>query len=707
MHARMSHAPRSRAALVTAGAALSITTALGAPVLLACGPAATPRSVYPSITTARGARRIVEMTDIEEVRDVARAGSTTYVATDDGLLVFEGSSPTRLGRAEGLPSEDVTAVAIDGDGSAIVGVGASLVRVAAGAVTPVEGAPPVARIMDLAVMPDGTAWACTLSGLARRGGSGWEVFGERFPCTTLAPTPEGALWAGSAQGLFYVEGDVVREHPISGGIPEGYVRSIVPVLPGQILALLAGPSRSVLGFFDGTSWHAYTLPGVEERVSGLVAIDGATTVLVTEERTFAIAPTGAGTRFRAISTEAGQTRSFRAETVAAASAPAAPAIDASDVLRGMQALSSEPSEASAGRAPALVARELGNGLPPGAYRAFQSGSAAFAAIANRGIVSLGTTTSTPLRSMSLVSEEDLQVVTDLESGVWVRGRDGDVAKWVEGRLRRLGLPDEVVPQAIASGPQGCYLVALVRGTSTVRVYVAQGSGFRSLVERTLSVPTSLVSIPFAGVGNDGRIWMGLRVAREDGAGTRMRGAAVIDPSNETVLYHHREAAQGQGLPLSDEVSGVAFDASGNAWFASLSGAVRVEDHQAITFDESRGVRGDVVMDVVAGAGNMWIASAEGLGSYADRRFDYSMPAIVREHRPLAVAIDGQGTLWAAGRYGLLENEGGQWAHFGGTESNAQGGIVPGLPSAELRDVETDGQGRVWLLAPETVMVLVP
>jgi hypothetical protein len=707
IHARMDQALRPRIAPVKVGVALSLATAFGAPTLLACGPAVTPRSVYPSLTTARGTRRIVEMTDIEEVRDVARSGSTTYVATDDGLLIFEGGAPTRIGRAEGLPSEDVTAVAIDRDGSALVGVGAALVRVASGAAAPVDGAPPVARITDLAVMEDGTAWACTLSGLARRGAGGWEIFGERFPCTTLAPTPEGALWAGSAQGLFYVEGDVVREHPISGGIPEGYVRSIVPVLPGQILALLAGPSRSVLGFFDGSSWHAYALPGVEERVAGLVAIDGSTTVLVTEERIFAVAPTGQGTRFRAFSSELAQTRSFRAETVAAAAAPAAPAVDASDVLRGMQSFTGEASEATAGRAPALVARELTNGLPPGAYRAFQSGPSSFAAIGNRGIVSLGTTATTPLRSMSLVSEEDLQVVTDLESGVWVRGRDGDIAKWIDGRLRRLGLPDEIVPQAIASGPQGCYLVALVRGTSTVRVYVAQGSGFRALVERALSVPTSLLSTPFAGVGNDGRIWIGLRVAREDGAGARMRGVAVLDPSSEAVLYHHRQAGQGQGLPLADEVSAVAFDATGDAWFATLSGAVRVEDHQAITFDESRGVRGDVVTDVVAGAGNMWIASAEGLGSYEDRRFDYSLPAVVREHRPVALAIDARGTLWAAGRYGLLANEGGQWAHFGRTESDAQGRIVPGLPVAELRDVETDGQGRVWLLTPESVLVLAP
>lgn len=702
----MSHARTSRIALLSGGSVLCLSTALAAPALLACGPAATPHSAYPTITTTRGARRVVEMTDIEEVRDVARAGSMTYVATDDGLLVFEGEgAPTRLGRAEGLPSEDVTAVAVESDGSALVAVDRALVRVAAGQVSPIEGAPPVARITDLAIMSDGTAWACTLSGLARRSAAGWEIFGERFPCTTLAPTPEGTLWAGSAQGLFYIEADVVREHPISGGIPEGYVRSIVPVLPGQILALLSGPARSVLGFYDGTSWHAYGLPGVDERVAGLVAIGGSQTVLVTEERAFAIAPSGPGTAFRALASSEAQVRSFRAETVAAAQAPAAEAIDAADVLRGIQSLSDDAPEAGAGRAPALVASPLTLALPPGAYRSFQHGDAAFAAIANRGIVALSSTAARPYRSMSLVSEEDLQVVTDDQSGVWVRGRDGDVAKWMDGRLRRLALPDEVVPQTLASGPEGAYLVALVRGTSTVRVFAAQGSGFRSLIERTLSLPTSLVSIPFAGVGGDGRIWLGLRVARDDGAGTRMRGAAVLDPRSEAVTYHFREAPQGEGLPLPDEVSAMAFDGDGNAWFATLSGAVRVEEHQAITFDESRGVRGDVVTDVVAGAGNMWVASAEGLGSYADRRFDYSMPAIVREHRPLALAVDVRGTLWGAGRYGLLENEGGQWAHLDAASTDANGRRVPGLPTRELRDVEVDGSGRVWLLAAESVIIL--
>ena len=674
--------------------------------LSACGASAPPRSAYGSLPTTRAARRMIEMTDIEEVRDVLRSGAITYVATDNGVLVFEGDGArsTRIGREQGLPSLDVTALALESDGAILVATNRTLSRLVNGTVTPVEGAPPVARIVDLAVMQDGTAWACSLSGLAHRGASGWEVFGESFPCTTLAPTPEGALWAGSVTGLYYIEGDVVREHPISGGIPEGYVRSIVPVLPGQVLTLLSGPSRSMLGFFDSTHWHAYTLPGVTERAVGLTSIEGTGTVLVTEERTFAIVPAGGAIAFRAISSHTATTRSFRAEMTPAASATAAADVSAADTLRAPQTLSDAASDASASDAVPLFARALASTLPPGAYRAFRDGQDGYAAITNRGIVQLGERSMRPLRSGSLIPEEDLQVVTDLQSGVWVRGRDGDIAKWVDGRLRRLALPEEVVPQALASGPEGAYLIALVRGTTTVRVFVASGSGFRQLVERTL-IP-SVVGIPFANVGNDGRIWMGIRVTREDGSGTRVRGAAVIDPRNEAVVYHHRGAVQTEGgLALADEVANVTFDSDGNAWFSTLNGAVRVEEHQAITFDESRGVRGDVVMDMATGAGNMWVASAEGLGSYANRTFDYSMPAIVREHRPVALAVDLRGTLWAAGRYGLLIRENDAWQYFGAAGTDAQGVATPGLPTAELRDVETDGQNRVWLLSAEGVTVL--
>jgi ligand-binding sensor domain-containing protein len=229
------------------------------------------------------------------------------------------------------------------------------------------------------------------------------------------------------------------------------------------------------------------------------------------------------------------------------------------------------------------------------------------------------------------------------------------------------------------------------------VYTSTRTGFRQLVERTLTLPTALASIPFAGVGRDGRVWAGIRIQREDGSGPRSFGAVVLDAASETVLYHHRGAdTEGTGLALPDETSAMAFDAEGNAWFATLSGAVRVEAHQAIVFGEARGVRGDVVTDIVAGSGVMWIAAAEGLGSYANREFDFFQPPIVAEHRPTALAADVDGHIWAAGRYGLLQYDGTTWSHFDASS---------GLPTSELRDVEVDGAGRVWLLTADALLIL--
>lgn len=149
--------------------------------------------------------------------------------------------------------------------------------------------------------------------------------------------------------------------------------------------------------------------------------------------------------------------------------------------------------------------------------------------------------------------------------------------------------------------------------------------------------------------------------------------------------------------MPDEVTGVTFDSAGNAWFAALTGAVRVEESQAIVFDETRGVRGDVVTDVAGGSGQMWIAAAEGLGTYADRRFDFIMPEIVASHRPVALAIDGDGHLWAGGRHGLLHFDGTTWSHLDAATG--------GLPLEDVRDVEIDGRDWVWLLGEDRIVVL--
>jgi len=424
-------------------------------------------------------------------------------------------------------------------------------------------------------------------------------------------------------------------------------------------------------------------------------------MLFTTEHAYVVAPNGGGESFSPTDAGDATTESLRPTTVPFAEATPPAEVSASDTLRPLSPFG--PARASSPSAPGLVARQYDLGGATRFYRALSDGEHAYVGVANEGVLAIVRGGGPRFSSRSLVHAEDLQIATDSDGAVWARGRDNDIAKMVDGRLRRLVLPPEIAPQAVASGPEGAYLVAIVldeqrHPTNVVRVYGSTHTGFRQLVERTLTLPTSLVSIPFAGVGTDGHVWMGLQITRESGEGSRMYGAAVIDPASETVLYHHRDAPQGTGLSIPDEVSTMAFDGAGNAWFATLSGAARVEPFQAIVFGEARGVRGDVVTDVVAGTNVMWIAAAEGLGSYADREFDFFQPPIVMQHRPTSLAADGAGHIWAAGRYGLLQHDGTDWAHFDSTS---------GLPTDELRDVEVDGQGRVWLLTPDALLVLEP
>jgi hypothetical protein len=667
---------------------------------IACGPAARPTG--PSIAALGGARSIRAITDLEDVRDAVRLEPRLIVATDDGLLLYEspGTPPTRLGLAEGLPSEDVIAITADGDG-ALVATAAGLVALNGSTLSPVPSVPAMGRITDVAVTTDGSAWVCSLSGLVRRRSGTWEVYGDPFVCTTLAPTPEGQLWVGTTTGLRYIEGghaetESFREHTTGTGMPEGYVRSLVPVLPGEVLALLSGPTTSRLAFYDSHRWYGYTLPSAgEEVVTGLFD-DAGVTYLFGTQHAWVIAPTGGGESLSP--TDANEASPHVTEVhvipLDQAPAPAAP----SEGLRAPSRLASVRS--SSVHAPGLVARPFDLGTTHLAH-GLADADHAYIAIANEGVMTIAHGGGTRYASRSLVHAEDLQMAIDADGAAWIRAADGDIGKMVDGRFRRVPLPREVAPQAIASGAEGAYLVTMLldaemHPTTTVQVHVATTTGFRLIAERTLALPSLLDGVPFAGVGPDGHAWLALRIRREGGSGTRMFGAAMIDPAVETVQYDHTGAAQGTGLPIPDDVSTMTFDTAGNAWFATLSGAVRIEAFQAIVFGESRGVRGDVVTDVAQGRGAMWIAAAEGLGSYSDRNFDFFQPPVVTQNRPTTLATSSDGHLWAAGRHGLLEFDGTNWAHFDATS---------GLPTDDIRDVEVDRQGRVWLLTSDAVLVL--
>jgi hypothetical protein len=224
-----------------------------------------------------------------------------------------------------------------------------------------------------------------------------------------------------------------------------------------------------------------------------------------------------------------------------------------------------------------------------------------------------------------------------------------------------------------------------------------------VIERALSgVTQRITALPFLGVAPDGAFWLGLEIEREGGGGgTRMRGAVMLARETEAIVYHHRGATptDGQGAtPLPDEVTAVDFTAAG-AWFPTISGAVRVGNSQAVVFGEARGVRGEVVTDLATAPGErVWVAAAEGLGVYADGTFDFRQPATAQQARPTAVAVDRAGHLWAAGPRGAVFSDGTSWQRL--TAAN-------GLPTDDIRDIDVDGNDRVFLLTEDAVLLLLP
>jgi hypothetical protein len=692
--------------------AAALTLAPGLLLSAACGPAALQTgSTFRTLAIGGASRRVVTLTDADTVRDVALTPARVWAATDRGVLVFarEGEdAPRRYTRAEGLPSDDVRAVAVRSGESVIVATATGLAVIDGDALNTALPPAPVGEVVDLAARADGTVFACGRGGLARLKDGAWQGFGEPFACTTLALDGD-ALWVGSTQGVLRVEGDdVVREHSQTRGIPEPYVAALAPLANGRLLALHRGPGGTLLGYWDGTHWYGYTLADFAPAIDGLTAHAGGA-LLFAGGRSYAVsagADRGDAVPLLAVRADVEHhgVRTYRARLVPAGSVPA-PSGPAEPARAPSRFEAPEAGRATVDAPPLAIAPLVAISLPEGAYAGRSVDGTLVLADRNRGLVVLGSDgTPRVYRTLDLVGATDFQVATDNLQRTWALSRRGDLLRLDdEGTLRRVALPEGVNPQAIATGDGGAYLCARVGDTATVRIYRAEGDTWRQVIERALSgVTQRITALPFLGVAPDGAFWLGLEIEREGGSGgTRMRGAVMLARETEAIVYHHRGATptDGQGAtPLPDEVTAVDFTAAG-AWFPTISGAVRVGNSQAVVFGEARGVRGEVVTDLATAPGErVWVAAAEGLGVYADGTFDFRQPATAQQARPTAVAVDRAGHLWAAGPRGAVFSDGTSWQRL--TAAN-------GLPTDDIRDIDVDGNDRVFLLTEDAVLLLLP
>ncbi len=127
-----------------------------------------------SCSEQRNDATVRQIADVNHVTGIAADGNTVYCATQGGLVVWDLSSRqyTILSTANGLPSNDLRDVVIDGGGA---------------------------------------LWVATKLGVALREGSGWKVFdsSDGLPAdevTDLSVDIEGAAWASTTGGVVSLKG---------------------------------------------------------------------------------------------------------------------------------------------------------------------------------------------------------------------------------------------------------------------------------------------------------------------------------------------------------------------------------------------------------------------------------------------------------------------------------------------------------------------
>lgn len=642
-------------------------------VIVGCGGPAAPRQSETTVSLGGRSYLVEEFTDADTIRDAAWVGETMVAATDRGVLVFRGDHADRITTANGLPSNDVTAVAITSDQGVIAAAGAQLAIIRGDALNTALGPntamtvpsmPNVGAIQDVLVAEDHTVWACGLGGLARFRGGAWVHFGESVGCTTLTPVDSTSFYVGTVAGIWLVQGDVIREHAVGLGIPEAYTRSIAALNEGRFFALLQGPSSSVLGYFDGQQWSSYTLEGVTEQALSLGHI-GSDIFLMTSAHLYKLLPgdTRGATATRELTAlsvaSPGSVSSYGARISPANTEPAA------GRLREPSAFVIPESNRPSVEAATLVVQEVS--LPPDTYMMFSHDATTVFARRNQGLVVRDARGEHKFATHDLLGQH-LQVASDQHGRAWLVTDAHDVMRSADNELRRVITDPDFTPMALASGAQGVWVAGRAGSTGSIlRVYRSDGDHLSRLFERPLALRDGeeLAAVTRAAVSPDNKLWVAISVKRAGQEAPVQRGVAVIDAASEVVTFHHRGAAvatDGPGaLDMPDDIGSIDFDGEGNAWFASVSGAIRVGNSQAIVFGEARGVRGEVVTDVVGGLhGRVWVAAAEGLGFYENRRFEFQLPQLVREAHPTELAMDLAGRLWAAGHRGLLMFDGTNW-----------------------------------------------
>lgn len=158
-----------------------------------------------------------------------------------------------------------------------------------------------------------------------------------------------------------------------------------------------------------------------------------------------------------------------------------------------------------------------------------------------------------------------------------------------------------------------------------------------------------------------------------------------------------------GVPLT-EVRSITEDSRGCIWVATWgNGVARIDRTDWLTLGEERGLAGNWVRDVAAGADDtIWIATADGLSLYRGGQ----LTTYTVETHPVLPGNDLDRVVTTTGGDVLLANRNGRVVRIRGASNRAEevmgeparwATIVPGGDTSKARpaDLYEDAEGRLW------------
>jgi len=520
-----------------------------------------------------------------------------WIATNGGLTVRENGHFRTFTIVHGLPSDVVTAVLPDRDGSLVVGTDRGLCRFFDGACRPIAAAGPQPTGIKVLV-PDGedSVWIGTDQGLFRWSSNRFTQLttADGLPsnlCRAVLRARDGVLWVATSAGLVRQKAGDTRVLTVADGLPDGFVAALCEDRDGNLwigtegggLARLAGGTISTYSDRDGLI-HNYVRSIYEDREGNLwVGTNGGLNQLRDSKLTTYTTREGLGANFARVVME-----------------------DA----KGDLWIGTDGGGLCRFRGGQFACLGTAEGLPSASVRALGEGRDGVLWVGTRaGLSRFDGSAFTNLSTVDGLSSNLVRaVVEDRKGVVWVGTEGGGLNRIHDGRVETFtvadGLPSNDI-RALHEGRNGELWIGTYGGL------VRWENGVRSVMRTTGGLPNDIV---FA-ITEDQR---GNLLVGTDG------GLALVEPS------HTAAFTIDDGL-YDNKVFQILEDGAGYIWMSSNRGLSRVPLDQLYAhaagrlgrldvqgFDRSDGLRVNQCNGSSQPAGwrtrggELWFPTAEGM-----------------------------------------------------------------------------------------------